>query len=86
SPQSGQDPLWAHYGYQWWVSGNDDLHSFAALGYGGQVIRIVPKLDLVIVMTSTTSDPANNAQEFINKFIIPAVSEEQSHTKQGAKH
>ncbi|MGH9751530.1 MAG: serine hydrolase domain-containing protein [Blastocatellia bacterium] len=85
SPQSGQDPLWAHYGYQWWVSGNDDLHSFAALGYGGQAIRIVPKLDLVVVMTSTTIDPANDAQEFINRLIIPAVSKEQSHAKQDTK-
>jgi CubicO group peptidase (beta-lactamase class C family) len=45
------------YGYQWWVKKVDDCSSFRAWGRRGQFIVIVPKLDLVIAVTSKTAQP-----------------------------
>jgi CubicO group peptidase (beta-lactamase class C family) len=41
------------YGYQWWVLpyGKDGKHAYAALGYGGQRLIVVPEHDLIAVFT-----------------------------------
>ncbi|MEW6737243.1 MAG: serine hydrolase [Acidobacteriota bacterium] len=77
SPQTGKDPLWADYGYQWWVGGDDDTPSFSALGYGGQAIHVVPKLDLVVVVTSTVNDARNPVTMLISEYVVPAVIEQE---------
>jgi len=41
------------YGYFWWVLASDRWESFAAIGYGGQLLVVVPELEMVVVMTST---------------------------------
>jgi CubicO group peptidase (beta-lactamase class C family) len=44
------------YGYLWWLgrvrANGRDFHWIGALGRGGQSIRIVPELDLVVVVTA----------------------------------
>jgi len=45
------------YGYQWWVKKVDGCNSFRAWGRRGQYIVVVPKLDLVIAVTSETAQP-----------------------------
>ena len=44
------------YGYLWWVGrslhNRREVHWIGALGRGGQSIRIVPELDLVVVVTA----------------------------------
>jgi CubicO group peptidase (beta-lactamase class C family) len=44
------------YGYLWWLgrsrSNGREVHWIGALGRGGQSIRIVPELDLVVVVTA----------------------------------
>jgi CubicO group peptidase (beta-lactamase class C family) len=44
------------YGYLWWLGrslfNGREVHWAAALGRGGQSIRIVPELDLVVVVTA----------------------------------
>jgi len=45
------------YGYQWWVKEVDGCSSFRAWGRRGQYIVVVPKLDLVIAVTSETAQP-----------------------------
>jgi CubicO group peptidase (beta-lactamase class C family) len=44
------------YGYLWWLGrsllNGREVHWIAALGRGGQSIRIVPELDLVVVVTA----------------------------------
>jgi len=57
------------------------LPAFSALGYGGQVIMVVPKLDLVAVVTSTVNDPNNEILLPISEHILPAVRE-----NNGQKH
>jgi CubicO group peptidase (beta-lactamase class C family) len=44
----------AGYGYQWWVlsrQGNKTYEAYAAVGYGGQYLIVVPQLDLIGVFT-----------------------------------
>jgi CubicO group peptidase (beta-lactamase class C family) len=46
-----------YYGYQWWIKEVDGCYSYRAWGRRGQFIVVVPKLDLVIVVTSETAWP-----------------------------
>jgi CubicO group peptidase (beta-lactamase class C family) len=41
------------YGYLWWLPPDDPWESFAAIGYGGQFLYVVPELQMLLVMTST---------------------------------
>jgi len=45
------------YGYQWWIKEVDGCPSYRAWGRRGQFIVVVPKLDMVIVVTSETAQP-----------------------------
>lgn len=70
------------YGYQWWL--NKDGSHFHALGYGGQLILVEPKLNLVLVMTSVSEPPAvhdvnktltrNDDIWTLSKMVINAVA------------
>jgi CubicO group peptidase (beta-lactamase class C family) len=44
------------YGYQWWVTSAGDHPAFAAIGYGGQIIEVVPDLRLVVVASTWFDD------------------------------
>jgi CubicO group peptidase (beta-lactamase class C family) len=51
------------YGYQFWNVQAHGHPGFAALGYGGQLIEVVPDLSLVVVVLSTSpSDPRSEAE------------------------
>jgi CubicO group peptidase (beta-lactamase class C family) len=63
------------YGYQWWVSSQGGHPSFRAVGYGGQLIEVVPDLDLVVVITSDAHQNRNDAGELVSQAIIPAVTD-----------
>jgi len=39
------------YGYQWWVAPSGNTQAYAALGYGGQHLIVVPALELIAVFT-----------------------------------
>jgi CubicO group peptidase (beta-lactamase class C family) len=57
-----------HYGYFWWVKGNDFPGMFEAVGRGGQRINVWPARDLVIVFTGGEFEPGN-----IAPFILKAL-------------
>jgi len=44
------------FGYHWWIV-HDPVRFFAALGYGGQAVVVVPRLDEVVVVTGSSDDP-----------------------------
>ncbi|MGX1929719.1 serine hydrolase domain-containing protein [Flagellimonas sp. 2504JD4-2] len=49
------------YGYGWWVTDHNKKRVMMALGYGGQMIGIVPDEDLVVVVTHFWNVNANDA-------------------------
>jgi CubicO group peptidase (beta-lactamase class C family) len=56
APGSAWNPT--NYGYFWWVEPTTGVPAYYALGYGGQLVEVVPSLHLVIVV-SCYVDPAN---------------------------
>lgn len=47
------------YGYQWWITIVGGHPAFLASGYGGQIIGIVPSLDLVVVLKYEAENAAH---------------------------
>lgn len=72
------------YGFQQWVTTSDGHDAFAALGGGGQLVEVVPDLDLVVVVQSTSPfDPLQGTEPgtadwpeylaLVDHLIAPAV-------------
>jgi CubicO group peptidase (beta-lactamase class C family) len=65
-----------YYGYHWWV--NDD-GSYAAIGYKGQFIFVVPEINTVVVFTG---DLAGGTffipMELMADYVIPSVTSSKS--------
>jgi len=47
------------YGYHWWITLVDGVPVFLASGFGGQIIGVVPSLDLVLVIQYEAEDPVH---------------------------
>ena len=69
------------YGYQWWVVdypyNGETVRGFFAGGNGGQIVMVVPALDLVISFWGGNySDSALYIpqREYIPDYILPSVS------------
>ncbi len=48
------------YGYQWYLTFINGHPSFLASGYGGQIIGVVPSLDLVVVLKYEAENPVHS--------------------------
>jgi CubicO group peptidase (beta-lactamase class C family) len=67
--QHTQDPA-MDYGFLWWILRLAGHPAYAAWGFGGQIMYVVPDLDLLVV-TSGTRD--HSYSELIEKLVIPAI-------------
>jgi CubicO group peptidase (beta-lactamase class C family) len=47
------------YGYQWYLTLVGDRPAFLASGFGGQMIGVVPSLDLVVVLKYEADNPVH---------------------------
>jgi CubicO group peptidase (beta-lactamase class C family) len=76
----GTDGLF--YGYLWWLGrsllNGREVHWVSALGRGGQSIRIIPELDLVVVVTAgyyqDYSQRAFQVQSGVFRDVLRAIS------------
>jgi CubicO group peptidase (beta-lactamase class C family) len=66
------------YGYQWWVTRERGHQAFAAVGYGGQLVEVVPDLRVVVVTASEVTDSElrwEHLRGMVADAILPAVGE-----------
>ena len=61
------------YGYQWWVPPADGHAAFAAFGHGGQLIEVVPDLELVVTVSSVVTDEPGIAESDVYAGFVAAV-------------
>jgi CubicO group peptidase (beta-lactamase class C family) len=73
-PQSDPSQGPGDYGYQWWVTNETGHDSFRAVGFGGQLIQVIPDLDLVVVITSDADQGRQNAADLVGAVIVSAVT------------
>lgn len=74
---TGSSPWNGHgYGYLWWMRRWGGERAYFAWGYGGQFIVVVPRLDLVIVATSSLRDRerghTRQMWRFFDRYAVPA--------------
>lgn len=66
------------YGYQWYITLIDSHPAFLASGYGGQIIGVVPDLDLVVVLKYEAENPVHpvpgTAHDDIHLFELVVAS------------
>ena len=64
------DGLGDGYGYQWWTATVDATEAFRAMGYGGQLIQVLPERDVVVVTTTEVrSDDATSRGIDLNVLL-----------------
>lgn len=70
------------YGYQWYLTKINGHPSFLASGYGGQIIGVVPSLDLVVVIKYEAENPVHpvsgTAHDDMQLFELVAAAVEGS--------
>jgi CubicO group peptidase (beta-lactamase class C family) len=73
------NPRWGNgYGYLWWLSEvfifGSNVHSFAAIGGGGQIIAVFPRMNMVVVFTGSNYETGEQqVLEILEEFILPAA-------------
>jgi CubicO group peptidase (beta-lactamase class C family) len=77
---STTDPTLTGYGYNWWLGSfpfqGEELDYALAMGWGEQLIYVIPGLDMVIVSTGGRyyQEGPLEMDELIQSFILPAVT------------
>jgi CubicO group peptidase (beta-lactamase class C family) len=68
------------YGYLWWImegdpDGEENLSIYAARGYGGQYIFIIPEHDMIVVTTSNWINPSGGGDpvDILYNEILPSL-------------
>ena len=61
------------YGYLWFLPQWCGHTTNCAVGFGGQVIAVVPDLDLIVAFTSSSEPGPIQPRIIMNDFVLPAV-------------
>jgi Cu-Zn family superoxide dismutase len=72
---AGVNPGQAGYGYLWWVTEVAGYPAYFALGYGSQMMYVVPRLDLIAValVAEPNVELQQNPKPLIEQLIVPAA-------------
>ena len=62
------------FGYLWWVRAAQQDAAYAALGYGGQMVEVVPALGLVVV-TAVDLDRSDATDQGVGVSLMTALAE-----------
>lgn len=71
------DDYYLGYGYQTKAIQHPRAESFFAAGYGGQLIYVVPKLDLIIVINGRAANYGDELNTIYYRLVEPMVGEEE---------
>jgi CubicO group peptidase (beta-lactamase class C family) len=74
--ETGSSAVADQYGYHWWVTEVDGQPAFAAAGVGGQLVAVVPALDLVVVVSSIAdvgNAQAEDLMMMVSYVIVPTL-------------
>lgn len=65
------------YGYYWWLTWFAGYEVHIAWGYGGQLVYVIPALDLGVVFTTDTHDyqPDYDGGSVVANYVIAAVED-----------
>ncbi len=70
-------PFTTGYGYQWWLGSfsSGPTRTYIAAGWGGQLIFVLPEINMVVVLTGGDYELNNFVVPFslVNDVILPAV-------------
>lgn len=58
------------YGYMWWVGDVHGHPAYLAWGFGGQVIRVVPDLRLVVAVSTNLPEPDSEGASVENVLVL----------------
>lgn len=67
------------YGYGWFMQSFDGVKGYYGWGYGGQMIYVLPALELTVAMTSQETLPSgrtgyrDSLHQILSRYIIPAI-------------
>jgi len=64
------------YGYQWWTATTDGDDAFAALGYGGQIIQVVPDRNVVVVTSTEMRENDVTSQGIDNGLLLNVIEDD----------
>ena len=69
------------YSYTWWTKdyseGGKKIHMYAASGFGGQHIMVLPEVNMVVVFTGGNYVSKRPPFKILEKYIIPAIEMDQ---------
>jgi len=81
SPQIEIGANYAGYGYYWWLNHIAGYDMYSALGAGGQILHVIPEINVVMVTThgfrGNQRDYAEEAEsyDFLWNYLIPAIED-----------
>ncbi|WP_157982794.1 serine hydrolase domain-containing protein [Aliidiomarina minuta] len=67
------------YGYGWFLYSFDGVQAYYGRGYGGQVLYVIPELELSIAITSDPTPPSRGIylqqlHKFVSDYVLDAVA------------